>query len=337
VRFTREISGSSELFVEGRGHREEIDIFPGRPCNNKLAGNVVDLCPVGALLDKDFLFKQRVWLLQSTPSISPVDSGGENIYLDHNEGVVYRIRARINHDVNEWWISDDTRYSYKVITDAKRLKQAMHKEHGAPVAGPFAKALEEAVAGLKKAAESGDGSLYAVMSPMMSCEEAWLLGRFIRSLDSRALLVLGPAPTTGQNEVFKNSLTGKQTFVIQGEKVPNAAGIRRVLALLGGPTATFDELFSRPETAGAGEGLPRIAGHFTQRSRRWRGYCSTRGILGRKGRMLGKLRGEGAGVLRRHRTAGRGAARGRRLPVAAGRNRNVSGRRRPCTDGRALC
>jgi NADH-quinone oxidoreductase subunit G len=167
VRFTREISGSSELFVEGRGFREEIDIFPGKPCNNKLAGNVVDLCPVGALLDKDFLFKQRVWLLQETPSISPVDSGGENIFLDQNEGVVYRIRPRENPQVNKWWISDDSRYSYKILTDPRRLKQAMHKEHGAPVAAPFSAAVAEAAAGLKSAAFNG--GLYAVLSPMMSC------------------------------------------------------------------------------------------------------------------------------------------------------------------------
>ena len=111
VRFTREVSGTSELYVDGRGHKEEIDIFPGKPLNNKLAGNVVDLCPVGALLDKDFLFKQRVWLLKQVPSISPVDSGGENIFLEYNEGVVYRIKPRYNAEVNTWWISDDTRYS----------------------------------------------------------------------------------------------------------------------------------------------------------------------------------------------------------------------------------
>jgi NADH-quinone oxidoreductase subunit G len=176
-----------------------------------------------------------------------VDAGGENTFVDHNEGIVYRIRPRFNADVNKWWISDDTRYSYKVLYDEKRLRKARRREQGALVAAPFRTAVDEAAAGLKKAAQAG--GLFALLSPMMSCEEAWLLGRFIRSLDSRALLVLGPAPTTGQNEVFKNSLTGKQTFVIQGEKVPNAAGIRRVLALLGGPTATFDELFSRPETA----------------------------------------------------------------------------------------
>src|ERR1700728_1412372 len=78
VRFTREVSGTCELYVDGRGYREEIDIFPGKPCNNKLAGNVVDLCPVGALLDKDFLFKQRIWLLKGAASIRPADSGGGN-------------------------------------------------------------------------------------------------------------------------------------------------------------------------------------------------------------------------------------------------------------------
>ena len=121
VRFTREVSGTSELYVDGRGHKEEIDIFPGKPLNNKLAGNVVDLCPVGALLDKDFLFKQRVWLLKRVPSISPADSGGENIFLEYNEGVVYRIKPRYAPDVNVWWISDDTRYSFKPVHDPKRL------------------------------------------------------------------------------------------------------------------------------------------------------------------------------------------------------------------------
>jgi NADH-quinone oxidoreductase subunit G len=243
VRFTREISGTSELYVDGRGHREEIDIFPGRPVNNKLAGNVVDLCPVGALLDKDFLFKQRVWLLKSTPSISPVDSGGENIYLNHNEGVIYRIKPRYNADVNGWWISDDTRYSYKAVELDKRLQLAKKTQYGAQVETSYPKAVEQAATDLKNlVATSGPGSLYAVLSPMMPCEEAFLLGKLIRSWDASAVLVLGPVPTTGQNEIFKNSLTGKQTFEIQAEKVPNRKGIQRVLEMLGGPTATFDEL-----------------------------------------------------------------------------------------------
>jgi NADH-quinone oxidoreductase subunit G len=238
VRFTREVSGTNELLVEGRGHKEEISIFPGRPLDNKLSGNVVDICPVGALLDKDFLFKQRVWLLKETPSISPVDSGGENIWLHHNEGVIYRVKPRYNAQVNTWWISDDTRYSYKPVNDEKRLRGARRAQYGSQIDTTFHKAVDEADAGLRAASDHGKtpGSLYALLSPMMACEEAYLLGKYVRSIDPQALLVLGPVPTTGQNEVFKHGMIGKTTFTIQAEKVPNAAGIRRVIELLGGPT-----------------------------------------------------------------------------------------------------
>jgi NADH-quinone oxidoreductase subunit G len=246
VRFTREVSGTCELFVNGRGNKEEIDIFPGKPVNNKLAGNVVDICPVGALLDKDFLFKQRVWLLKRTPSISPADSGGENIYLEHNEGVVYRVKPRFNADINGWWISDDTRYSYKAIGDERRLRTAMRTQYGTKVEAPYSKAVEEAVMGLKQiVATSGEGSLFAMLSPMMACEEAWLLGMAIRSIDAKATLILGPVPTAEKDDVFHNSFTGKQTFVIKAEKVPNTAGVRRVIGLLGGPSATWEDVLAK--------------------------------------------------------------------------------------------
>ena len=131
VRFTREISGTSELAVFGRGHREEIDIFPGRPVNNPLAGNVVDLCPVGALLDKDFLFTQRVWFLKSTPSISPMNAGGENIEIHHVQGRIYRLKPRYNKDVNQWWISDEARYGFDFVHAADRLRRPEKLEGGA--------------------------------------------------------------------------------------------------------------------------------------------------------------------------------------------------------------
>jgi NADH-quinone oxidoreductase subunit G len=243
VRFTREVSGTGELYVDGRGNKQEIDIFPGRPCNNKLAGNVVDLCPVGALLDKDFLFKQRVWLLKGAPSISPVDSGGENITVEYNEGVVYRIKPRYNPEVNHWWISDDTRYSYKIMQDEKRLQRHRRKQYGGQIDTIFDVALEQATSELKSlVSNNGNGSLFAMLSPMMACEEAWLLGKAIRKMDPEAVLILGPVPTAAHDDVFTNSMNGKQTFVIKAEKVPNAAGVRRVLEMLGGATATYDEL-----------------------------------------------------------------------------------------------
>jgi len=250
VRFTREISGTCELYVDGRAVKEEIDIFPGKPLDNKLSVNVVDLCPVGALLEKEFLFKQRVWLLKQAASISPVDSGGENIYLEYNEGIIYRVKPRYNPDVNQWWISDDTRYAYKAVHDSRRLTQPRRMQYGSQIETTYGRAIEFALQGLRTAvAESKEGSSYAVLSPMMACEEAWLLGQFIRSIDPEAVLVLGPVPSTGQDEIFRSAITGKQTFIIKAEKAPNANGIRRVMQLLGGASATFDELVKaeRPE------------------------------------------------------------------------------------------
>jgi NADH-quinone oxidoreductase subunit G len=248
VRFTREVSGTGELFVDGRGAKEEIEIFPGKPLNNKLSGNVVDLCPVGALLDKDFLFKQRVWLLKRAPSVSPVDAGGENIYLEYNEGYIYRVKPRYNPDVNTWWITDDTRYSYKAVHDEKRLNVAMKTQYGTQVAVDYATAINTAADGIRNLVkESGEGSAYAMLSPMMACEEAFLLATWIRSVDPQAVLVLGPVPTTGENEVFKHYTSGKVSFTIQAEKVPNKNGVLRVMDMLGGPRATFDE-FAKSES-----------------------------------------------------------------------------------------
>ena len=240
VRFTREVSGEGELMVKGRGSTEQIDIYPGKPLDNKLSGNVVDLCPVGALLDRDFLFKQRVWLLKNGKSISPADSGGENIFIQHNEGVIYRIKPRFNPDVNDWWISDDTRYSFKAVHSDERLRHAAAKDKGILEPAASGDAIDAAAAGLKQAFEQhGEGSLYAVLSPMLATEEAYLLGLYIRSIDPQATLLLGPVPTEGEDEVFKHYLTGDETFRIQAEKVPNRRGVDRVLELLGGPRGTW--------------------------------------------------------------------------------------------------
>ncbi|HQR43081.1 MAG TPA: 2Fe-2S iron-sulfur cluster-binding protein, partial [Gemmatales bacterium] len=98
VRFTREISGTGELQVINRGASAEIDVFPDKPCNNKLAGNVVDLCPVGALCSKDFLYKQRVWFLQEADSVCPGCSTGCSITTSQNKNILYRLKPRTNPD-----------------------------------------------------------------------------------------------------------------------------------------------------------------------------------------------------------------------------------------------
>jgi NADH-quinone oxidoreductase subunit G len=113
VRFTREYSGTSELQIVNRGTRSEIDIYPGQPCDNKLAGNVVDLCPVGALCSKDFLYKQRVWWLKSRESVCPNCSTGCSIHVDENNEHVYRLRPRENPQAQGHFMCDEGRFGFK--------------------------------------------------------------------------------------------------------------------------------------------------------------------------------------------------------------------------------
>jgi NADH dehydrogenase/NADH:ubiquinone oxidoreductase subunit G len=183
VRFTREVSGTSELYVDGRGIKEEIDIFPGKPCNNKLAGNVVDLCPVGALLDKDFLFKQRVWLLKRVPSISPVDSGGENIYLEYNEGIIYRIKPRYNPRSTPGGSATTRDTATSPFTTRSASAKPMKTQFGTQLETNYQHAIEVADTELRRLAkEGGPGSLYVLSQPDDG-ERGSLPAGHVRSLD----------------------------------------------------------------------------------------------------------------------------------------------------------
>ncbi len=236
VRFTREVTKTNELAVFGRGSTEQIDVFPGVALDNELSGNVVDLCPVGALLDKDFLFTQRVWFLQKTASIDPLTASGDNIWIEHNEGRVYRVKPRTNLEVNKWWITDEVRYGWKFVHDEARLSTPTRLQLGEAMRCKWAKAYDAAVHGLKDAAKGTPGALAAMISPMLSCEEAYLLARFIRTLDPQAVLAVGPVPMQGEDRTFAND------YVLSAEKAPNRRGVQRVLSGLGGTVLSFDEL-----------------------------------------------------------------------------------------------
>jgi NADH-quinone oxidoreductase subunit G len=240
VRFTREISGTGELAVFGRAHKEQIDVFQGRPLDNPLSGNVIDICPVGALLDKDFLFTQRVWFLKSTPSISPFTSGGENIFIDQSEGRVYRIKPRFNQQINKWWISDDIRYNWKFVHE-NRL-QAI-QSGGASGAPTWSQALEKLTETCKKiVSEQGHGSVALVLSPFDATEEMFLAARWIREIDPQAFLVLNEPKIDGQDQVFKNPATGVVTYTIKAEKAPNRKGAQKIISHFGGTVASLDDL-----------------------------------------------------------------------------------------------
>ncbi|MFN0132107.1 MAG: 2Fe-2S iron-sulfur cluster-binding protein [Phycisphaerales bacterium] len=249
VRFTREVTGTSELLVQGRGNKSEIDVFPGKALDNELSANVIDLCPVGALLDKDFLFAQRVWFLKSTPSIDPLTASGDNIWIEHNEGKVYRIKPRTNLAVNRWWITDEVRYGWKFVHSEDRITKPMRRQFGALVECDPRLALAAAVEGLggtvlggttlqrgangprtgRETSATKSNRLALVVSPMLSCEDAFLLARAALAIDPAATLAVGPIPRRGQDKLFPPTGPADKQFKVWAEKAPNARGVRRVL------------------------------------------------------------------------------------------------------------
>ena len=231
VRFTREVTGTNELMVDGRGATEQIDIFPGMALNNELAGNVVDLCPVGALLDKDFLFQQRVWFLKKTPSIDGITASGDNISVEHNDGRVYRIKPRVNEAVNKWWITDEVRYGWKFVHSESRITMPAIKGKPAFDALKPMEAWREATAAVESAMNALTASkknLALLVSPMLSCEDAYHLARYALKVDPEAMLAIGPVPFLGEDKTFPGG------FTIRAEKAPNTRGVRRVLEALAG-------------------------------------------------------------------------------------------------------
>ncbi len=230
VRFTREVTGTAELSVQGRGNKEEIDLFPGVALENELASNVIDLCPVGALLDKDFLFAQRVWFLHATPGIDGITASGDNINIEHNEGKIYRIKPRENMAINKWWITDEVRYGWKFVHSENRLRTPLRRQFGELIESDYQRAYEVLVEGVQEVVRAGK-RLALLVSPMLTCEDAYLLARVARKVDPKAVLGVGPVPRRGEDKIYPIGAKAedKNAFVVSAEKAPNARGVRRVL------------------------------------------------------------------------------------------------------------
>ncbi|MFN5274034.1 MAG: molybdopterin-dependent oxidoreductase [Planctomycetota bacterium] len=249
VRFTREVSGTAELQVVARGSHEEIDVFPDTPCNNKLAGNVVDLCPVGALCSKDFLYKKRVWWLKHAESVCTGCSTGCSIHVDQNENKVYRLRPRENPQAQGHFMCDEGRFGFKYIHDDRRLKFPKLKNAASGVAttgtasqtsdlsfaDPWPTVLGEVKKRIRQAIQNDPSGFVAVLSPLMTVEEAYLLASYIKGIDPRTKLTLGPVPMVGSDDLYPKGpkgeppAPGKVKFTIRAEKCPNRLGVEAVL------------------------------------------------------------------------------------------------------------
>lgn len=243
VRFTREIAGTAELQVVGRGHHEQIDVFPGRPLENKLAGNVVDLCPVGALGSKDFLYKQRVWYLKTVDGVCNRCSTGCSTYVDTNKDIVYRLRARHNPAAQGHFICDEGRYGYHHANAAERFVRPVAKVEGRFKPQPWSALLPQIRSELAAAAGANAKGVVAVLSPFLTAEEAFLLGTAFKALSPDVRLAIGPVPVVGTDDKYPKDVKGEPVeptkFTIRAEKAPNRIGVEEVLKALQGAVLPF--------------------------------------------------------------------------------------------------
>ena len=185
VRFGQEIAGQMELGMVHRGEHSEITTFLNDTIDSELSGNMIDLCPVGALTSKPFRYSARTWELSRRKSVSPHDSTGANLVVQVKGNKVMRVLPLENEEVNECWLADRDRFSYEALNSDERLTTPMLKQGGQWKAVDWQTALEYVVNGLKLVkAEHGAQAIGALGSAHSTVEELHLLAQLVRGLGS---------------------------------------------------------------------------------------------------------------------------------------------------------
>ena len=185
VRFGQEIAGVMELGMASRNMHSEITTFVGRSIDSELSGNMIDLCPVGALTSRPFRYSARSWEMARRKSISPHDSIGANLAVQVKNNVVMRVLPRDNEEINECWISDKERFSYEALNSPARLGRPMVRVDGVLREVDWNVALDYVMHALKDVVRtSGGESLAALASPQATLEELHLLQKLTRGLGS---------------------------------------------------------------------------------------------------------------------------------------------------------
>lgn len=217
VRFCREVPGTGELAVFARGDRSVLETFPGEPLSNDYSMNVADICPVGALTTKDFRFKIRVWFLEDVPGVCTGCSKGCNVDLGVANNRVYRYVPRRNDAVNQTWICDEGRLSYKRINADDRIDApAVRGADGALMPAVLEVAIAAAAARIRGVIDAkGAGAIGVVASPHATNEDLFVARRFLEAVGSTQA---GFAVVRGRSDAI----------LIQEEKAANAAGARAV-------------------------------------------------------------------------------------------------------------
>ncbi len=223
VRFCKEITETRELGVFNLGDRSVVDVFPEEPLANDYSICTADVCPVGALLSKDFHHKMRVWFLDETESVCPNCANGCNVKIGAARGQVYRLLPRRNDDVNETWMCDAGRLGYRFVNE-HRLRAPRLQRNGVTVDTPWDAALEAAATAFGEIVRThGPAALATVVSAHLTNEELFTL---------RQLMIGGLRSEQGDLAVIEGAA---DDFLIKAEKAANARGARDLgLAASGG-------------------------------------------------------------------------------------------------------
>ena len=185
VRFGQEVAGVRELGMSHRGEHAEIEAFVGMSVDSELSGNMIDICPVGALTSKPFRYSARTWELSRRKSISPHDSTGSNLIIQVKNNKVMRVVPLENEEVNECWIADRDRFSYEALNSDERLTSPMLKQGDEWKTVDWQTALEYVANGLKQIkADHGTASIGTLVSPHSTLEELYLAASLMRGLGS---------------------------------------------------------------------------------------------------------------------------------------------------------
>ncbi len=224
VRFYRDVVGEELLFVENRGYHSEISVLPGKELNTKMDGNITEICPVGALLDKDFMYQARVWHLEHTKGVCPGCSAGCNIDIQSKGNKIYRIRSRENQAVNQYWICDDGRYFFHKYEEVERIEAPLKRAGDKLNPTSWEEALSivhDRLALIKKS--DGANFIGAVGSAFASNEENYLLKKLFQGeIGTDALYIYAPEPE-GENVTFKSG------FTIRADRSPNRKGAELII------------------------------------------------------------------------------------------------------------
>lgn len=187
VRFGEEVAGIQELGTIGRGENVEIAPYIAKTVDHELSGNIIDLCPVGALNSKPFRFRARSWEMAQTELVSPHDSFGSNMYAHILRGQVMRVVPKQNEEINETWLSDRDRFSYEGLYTEDRLTTPMIKRGDEWQVTDWPTALSVAAKGIKEVVEDDANKLGVIAAPWSTAEELHLLERLTRTLGSANL------------------------------------------------------------------------------------------------------------------------------------------------------